>query len=123
MWDLLVSETNRYAAQQRQQDTTPGRPWHDVTVEGMKAFAGMQILMGICKLPPSLCTGPSTIFSLQVYKASCLSLGSGSPKPVNTYAVYIYTPMGRCKMAQVHWALYLIRKEWFDKRYFSSQLV
>ena len=51
MWNLIVTETNRYAAQQRQQASTPGRRWHDVTVEEMKALVGMQILMGISRLP------------------------------------------------------------------------
>ena len=49
--DLLVTETNRYAAQQRQRAPTSGRPWQDVSVEEVKAFVRMQILMGICKLP------------------------------------------------------------------------
>ena len=51
VWDLIVAETNRYAAQQRQQASTHGRPWNDVTVEEMKDFVGMQILMGISRLP------------------------------------------------------------------------
>ena len=50
VWESLVVETKK-AAQQRQHAPTPGRPWHDVTVEEVKAFVGMQILMGICKLP------------------------------------------------------------------------
>ena len=38
VWDLIVAETNRYAAQQWQQAGTPGRPWHDVTVEWVGRF-------------------------------------------------------------------------------------
>ena len=48
-------ETNRYAAECRevQAPTRAGRrrPWHDVTVEEMKAYVGMSILMGILVLP------------------------------------------------------------------------
>ena len=52
VWDLLVAETNRYAARCRQQNTHPrGRPWTDVTVVDMKAFVGILFHMGICKLP------------------------------------------------------------------------
>ena len=52
VWDLLVTETNRYAAQVRQQNLhTSPRPWVDVTVEEMKAFVGVLMLMGICRLP------------------------------------------------------------------------
>ena len=50
MWDLLVAETNRYASLQlphRQHSRT----WSDVSVEEMKAFIGMLILMGIVQLP------------------------------------------------------------------------
>ena len=50
MWDLLVTETNRYA-----HANTSSRPhsraWNDVYVEEMKAFIGMLILLGIIKLP------------------------------------------------------------------------
>ena len=52
VWDLLVTETNRYANQCRAQSTSrTQRPWHDVTKEEMKAFVGMLMVMGICKLP------------------------------------------------------------------------
>ena len=52
MWDLLVVETNRYAAQSRSSQTSSRpRPWHDVTKEEMKAFVGMLMAMGICRLP------------------------------------------------------------------------
>ena len=38
VWDLLVQETNRYAASCRQGSThRRPRPWHDVTREEMKA--------------------------------------------------------------------------------------
>ncbi len=48
---MLVNETNKYAAQQRQLASSPGRPWHYVCVVELKAFVGMQIAMGICRLP------------------------------------------------------------------------
>ena len=52
VWDLLVAETNRYAARCRQQNTHPReRPWTDVTVVEMKAFVGILFHMGISKLP------------------------------------------------------------------------
>ena len=44
-----MTETNRYANQCRAQSTSrTQRPWHDVE---MKAFVGMLMVMGICKLP------------------------------------------------------------------------
>ena len=51
MWALLVTETNRYAAKCRQNVSEHARPWSDVTLEEMKAFVGMLIIMGIDKLP------------------------------------------------------------------------
>lgn len=52
VWGLLVTETNRYAAFVRSQSTsTNPRPWYDVTVEEMKAFIGVLMIMGISKLP------------------------------------------------------------------------
>ena len=52
VWELLVVETNRFAAQFRaSQSASRPRPWHDVTEEEMKAFVGMLMVMGICKLP------------------------------------------------------------------------
>ena len=50
VWDLLVTETNRYAAENLS-SSARARPWHDVTVEEMKAFLGMLIIMGIIVLP------------------------------------------------------------------------
>lgn len=52
MWDLLVEETNKYAAQCRSPQTARRpRPWSDVTKEEIKAFVGMLMVMGICRLP------------------------------------------------------------------------
>ena len=49
VWELLVVETNRYAALS---SNAPGtRSWHDVVVEEMKAFVGILMAMGIAKLP------------------------------------------------------------------------
>jgi hypothetical protein len=50
LWDLLVEETNRYAAENV--GTTPGaRPWSDTTVPEIKAFVGMLMHMGVLKAP------------------------------------------------------------------------
>ena len=52
VWDLLVEETNRYAAQVRSTIASPNaRPWHDIDRVEMKAFVGMLMAMGLCKLP------------------------------------------------------------------------
>ena len=65
VWDLLVTETNRYAAQHKLQNThAHPRPWSDVTVEEMKAFIGVSMLMGICRLP-----------ELEVFQSSADSAG------------------------------------------------
>ncbi len=50
VWDLLVTETNRFAIQSLQ-NWPHARVWSEVGVEEMKAFVGILILMGICKLP------------------------------------------------------------------------
>ena len=48
IWDLLVEETNRYAAQIRASLTSPhARPWHNVDRDEMKAFVGMLMAMGL----------------------------------------------------------------------------
>ena len=52
VWDLLVTETNRYAEQSRRTLTSPTpRPWHDTTKDEMRAFVGVLMAMGICRLP------------------------------------------------------------------------
>ena len=50
VWDLLVTETNRYA-HANISSRPHSRAWNDVNVEEMKAFIGMLILLGIIKLP------------------------------------------------------------------------
>ena len=50
VWALLVRETNRYAGAMMK-CTPSARAWYDTTVEEMKAFVGLLILMGIQKLP------------------------------------------------------------------------
>ena len=50
VWDLLVTETNRYSKLNFPKQRC-ARPWHDVTVEDMKAFIGLLIIMGVVKLP------------------------------------------------------------------------
>ena len=50
VWDLLVTETNRYA-QANLSHTPSARAWTDVTTDEMKAFVGLLLLLGIIKLP------------------------------------------------------------------------
>ena len=50
VWDLLVTETNRYAALNISSASRP-RPWQPVTNEEMKAFIGILMAMGILRLP------------------------------------------------------------------------
>ena len=51
-WDIMVRETNRYAAQVRSSSSFPHqRPWRDVDHQEMKAFIGLIIAFGIIKLP------------------------------------------------------------------------
>ena len=50
VWDLLVTETNRYSKLGFPKQRC-ARPWHDITVEDMKAFVGLLIIMGVLKLP------------------------------------------------------------------------
>ena len=50
VWNLIVTETNRYADEVR--TASPhARPWHAVTIVEMKAFIGLTIIMGIIQLP------------------------------------------------------------------------
>lgn len=50
VWDLLVEETNRYAA--TVVETTPrARKWEDTTVREMKAFVGVLMFMGCLRHP------------------------------------------------------------------------
>ena len=50
VWVLLVTETNRYA-QTNFSDKPSACAWTDVTVEEMKAFIGLLIIMRVVKLP------------------------------------------------------------------------
>ena len=71
VWQLIVDETNRYAASCRQNLSDHSRPWTPVTVADIKAFIGMVILMGIVKSPqldlylsakhPLICIGFSEV--------------------------------------------------------------
>ena len=48
VWDLMVTETNRYASQCRASSSSVRpRAWRDVTVEEMQAFMGVMMGMGI----------------------------------------------------------------------------
>ena len=50
VWELIVQETNRYAAANT--SISPrARPWEDVTVLELKAFTGLLLLVGIVALP------------------------------------------------------------------------
>ena len=49
VWDLLVTETNRYA-QQKLASLGNTRTWAETNVEEMKAFIGMLIALGILQL-------------------------------------------------------------------------
>ena len=50
MWDLLVTETNRYA-HANATSRPHSRAWNDVSIDEMKAFVGMLILFRNIKLP------------------------------------------------------------------------
>ena len=50
VWALLVTETNRYAGQNPSEKPNPC-VWTEVSVEEMKAFIGLLIIMGVVKLP------------------------------------------------------------------------
>ena len=53
VWNLLVTETNRYAAANLTDPSNKphARKWWDVTVDEIKSFIGLLILMGILRLP------------------------------------------------------------------------
>ena len=53
MWLHLVTETNRYADQERQRKPPPPSApiWMPVTVREMKAFVGLCFAMGVLRLP------------------------------------------------------------------------
>lgn len=52
MWEIIVSETNRYYEQQKASDPDHHKTeWHPVTKGEVQAFVGMLILMGIVRLP------------------------------------------------------------------------
>ena len=53
MWLHLVTETNRYADQERQRKPPPPSApiWMPVTVHEMKAFVGLCFAMGVLRLP------------------------------------------------------------------------
>ncbi len=50
VWDLIKEETNRYAGTCITNNLS-GRVWNDATVEELRAFVGILILMGIVGLP------------------------------------------------------------------------
>ena len=52
-YEKIAVETNRYAAEQIKKKADPR--WHDVTAEEIRAYFGIQILMGIHKLPAYWC--------------------------------------------------------------------
>ena len=50
VWDLLVTRTNLNAERKRA-DGTEGGDWKNLTLQGIKAFFGLNIAMGVVKLP------------------------------------------------------------------------
>ena len=50
LWDMLVTETNRYAEQTRGQTPTNSK-WNPVSKTEMKTFVGLCLAFGILKLP------------------------------------------------------------------------
>ena len=76
VWDLIIKETNRYAARVQSTSTSPNaRPWHDVTKEELHAFFGILIIMGVVHLPRQE-------MYWQQSESSILSKGTNPPKPV-----------------------------------------
>lgn len=52
MWEMIVSETNRYHEQQKASDPDHHKTqWRPVTKGEVQAFVGIRILMGIIRLP------------------------------------------------------------------------
>ena len=51
VWQLIITETNRYAVKCKQNLSDHSRAWTPVTIPEMKAFIGTLILMGIVKSP------------------------------------------------------------------------
>ena len=52
MWQRLVQETARYASQQRTANPPPpSSKWQDPSVDEMKTFVGLSMMMGILRLP------------------------------------------------------------------------
>ena len=50
VWNLLLTMTNLNAERKRAAGTDGGA-WKDVTLEELKAFFGLNVAMGIVKLP------------------------------------------------------------------------
>ena len=56
VWNLLLTMTN-LNAQRKMAASTDGGAWKEVTLEEQKAFFGLNIAMGIAKLPEAKCAG------------------------------------------------------------------
>ena len=50
VWDLLVMETIRYAGENLSTSCHAWK-WKDISVQKMKAFVGILIMMGILQIP------------------------------------------------------------------------
>lgn len=86
VWDLLVTETNRYAAENLS-TSHHAQKWKSVTVQEMKAFVGILIMIGILQLPLIKCNENSmmiyfleylhllAIISLNKYSRQVFTLG------------------------------------------------
>ena len=47
LYDLIVTKTNRYASQQREDPRNQKQPWSDLTVDEFKTWLGLYLAMGI----------------------------------------------------------------------------
>ncbi len=99
VWNLIVVETNRYAAQCRGAQplthTDSRRPWHNVTIEEMRAYLGVCMIMGITILPriemywsqkhPLLCQPLSQVMFEQISRYLHICNISEQVPPIQTY--------------------------------------
>lgn len=51
VYDLIVTQTNLYASQQRREPRNQKQSWSDLTVDEFKTWLGLYLAMGIVKKP------------------------------------------------------------------------
>lgn len=51
LYNLIVTETNRYATQQRKEPRNQKTPWTALTIEEFKTWFGLYLSMGIVQQP------------------------------------------------------------------------